>query len=266
MLYVSLTVWAILIICIFFEYIALTRYKKLNKDNKSYLATITHDLKNPASAQINMLNMLLNGKFGHLNSEQYEMIKLTQNSSKYISNLVGTILTDYECDSKIIKLNKTQFDLVELVDKICEENKSLYLDKNQILVFNHRNMDKCFIEGDKLQMARVIYNLLSNAVTYSNVGAKIDIFLYRYKNCVNFSIKNKSIPVSNKELKNIFNKFSKTKISRINKNSTGLGLYVSKRIIELHKGKIYAHCNSNGIYTFGFSISSKIKTKKAINN
>lgn len=256
MLYVSFVIWAILLLCVIFEYIALIKYKEENENNKSYIATVTHDLKSPTYAQINMLNMLLKGRFGQLNPEQYEMIKLTQSSSKYMSNLVGTILTNYECESNAIKLNITEFDIIKLINKICDENNALYKDKNQELIFEHRNYNSCIVKGDELQIERVIYNLLSNAVIYGLNNSKIKISLKIHHKNIIFTIKNFSNPIPNKNLKNIFNKFSKSQTSKFNKNSTGLGLYVSKRIIQMHKGQIFAHCNKNGIYTFGFILKN----------
>lgn len=228
------------------------KYKNLNKDEMSYVATLTHDLKSPARAQINMLNLLMKGKFGELNPKQYEMLKLTCSSAKYMSNLVGTVLSGYRYGLNSVALNKSDIDLVSLVNSVIEQNVLLISEKELNLIFNH--CEKCIISGDRLQIERVIENLLSNALTYCFANTDIFISLSCNNGFVDFSISNKSYYIEPKELKNIFNKFSKTSNSRLNNGSTGLGLFTAKRIITLHGGQIYANSTPDGICTFGFRL------------
>ena len=244
----------ILIICTIYEYITLNKYKNLNEKNKSFLAAISHDLKSPTYAQINMLNLLLKGNFGKLNPEQYEMIKLTCTSSKYMSRLVGNILTNYEYEAHVLKLQKTEFDLCKLIKKVCNENKYLADDKNQTITFVPR-IESCIIKGDELQIERVVLNLLSNAIKYGFENSPILITLNETGEKIHFSITNKSNPITRKDLKQIFNKFTKNKNSNI--NSTGLGLYIARKIINMHNGEIYAHSNNNGDCTFEFLLKSE---------
>lgn len=231
---------------------ALHKYKLMTIKEKSLLAGVTHDLKTPTSAQINMLNLLLKGQFGKLNPEQYEMIKLTCGSSKYVSNLVNTILTGYETETNSLKLNITKFDITQLIEKICTQNKFLLANKEQTIIFNCHNSINVF--ADKLQIERVIYNLLSNAINYGNKKSTIIINLKKEYYGIKFSITNKSKHISTKELKNIFKKFSKTENSLLNNDSHGLGLYVAKNIIDLHHGMVYAKSLPDGTCIFGFRL------------
>ena len=201
-----------------------------------------------------MLNLLLKGNFGKLNPEQYEMIKLTCTSSKYMSRLVGNILTNYEYDAHVLKLKKTEFDLNILIKRVCEENKYLADEKEQSIVFVSK-LKECIMQGDELQIERVILNLLSNAIKYGFKNTPIIITLDKIGENIHFSITNKSNPISRKDLKNIFNKFTKTKNSNI--NSTGLGLYIARKLIQMHNGKIYAHSNSDGECVFEFLLKTE---------
>ena len=233
----------------------LKKYKYITAKEKSLVAAVTHDLKNPTRAQINMLTLLLKGQFGTLNSQQQEMIRLACGSSKYMSNLVGTILTDYQADERVLKLNKTKFNLENVVEEVCDVNRYLAKDKGQKFVINCRaNVGDIY--ADKLQIERVISNLVSNAIKYGNRNSKIIITLKRLDNTIKFSIANKSSPIPKNELKYIFNKFAKTKTSHFLSDSTGLGLYIAKNVINLHHGKMYAKSLPDGTCIFGFRISA----------
>ncbi len=253
MIYISLVLIVLLISFLIVQRVIIQKYKELNFFEKSFIASLTHDLKSPASAQINMLNLLLKGNFGKLNPQQYEMIKLTCSSSKYMSNLVGNVLANYECDTNSILLNKKYFDIIKLVHEILMQNQYLISDKN-LKIFFTPIVNSCLVYADELQIERVINNLLSNAITYSLKNTNILINITQETKFVEFSISNKSNPISEKELKNIFQRFSKTNNSKYNRYSTGLGLYSSKRIIDMHQGTIYAKSTPDGICTFGFRL------------
>lgn len=237
------------------------KYKTMNKDEMSYVATLTHDLKTPANAQLNILNLLLKGQFGELNPKQYEMLKLTRSSVKYMSNLVGTALSDYKYKCNMLTINKTYFDLVSLINAVIKENESLVEEKELNVLFKYPPQG-CCIYADKLQMQRVIINLISNAINYSFSENTILINLDYNNDFVSFGISNKSYYIKPKELKNIFNQFSQTKNSVINKNSTGLGLHTARAIVKLHGGNMYAHSTPDGICTFGFNIPIKSTNKE----
>ena len=265
MLYITIFIISLLISFLIYQTKVILKYKKLENREKSFLASITHDLKSPTRAQINMLNLLLKGYFGKLNPQQYEMIKLTCNSSKYVSNLVGTLLTDYKYETSTIKLNKKIFDIIKLVNTIITENKYLIKEKDLNIIFTSQNTT-CNIFADELQIHRVILNLLSNAINYGIKGTNINIRIDENYKFITFSISNKSNPVTQKEIKNIFNKFSKSKNSELNKNSTGLGLYTVKKIISLHKGSILAKSSIGGTFTISFKLNKNNEQIKTIHH
>ena len=238
---------------IIIQILVIVRYKKIIASTKLVIASVTHDLKNPIIAQINMLNLLLNGKFGDLNAKQYEMLKLTFNASNYMFTLVNNILLGYESESTNFHLYKSKFDIIRLIKDICDDNISLCTQKNQTVKLNY-SMPECFIYADKLQIKRVISNLLSNAINYGNSNSSITINLLNKDDIVDFSVSNKSSYISPKELKKIFDKFAKTSSNRLNKASSGLGLYIVKKIVSMHKGEIYAQSEKDGVCTFGFRI------------
>lgn len=239
--------------------------KELEQRKDSFVATLTHDLKSPTIAQMNMLDLLLNGHFGELNTTQKEMIQLTYTSCMYIVELVSTILTTYSCDCCKLQLNIEEFDFIELINSICSYNSYLATEKEQKIIFNH-NMSQCFILGDKLQIKRVIANLMSNAITYGFTKSNIIIDVVQTDENIEFSITNTSLQIPENDLKKLFKRFTKTEMSHFNKVSTSLGLYLSKQIIDLHKGEIYAKSYPDGTCIFGFRIANKHKANLLVAN
>ncbi len=230
--------------------------KELEALKQSFVATLTHDLKTPTTAQLSTVNMLLDGVFGKLNPEQFNMLSLTKDSCQYMSDLIATIMDTYNFEYGKIELNSENFDIVSLISEICNSSKILTMKNNQTIKFLNQ-FDKFFVYADRLQIKRVIVNLLSNAITYSYSNSPIEIGLEYDDEFINVFIKNKSKQIPASELKTVFDKFKRTKFSRFNKAATGLGLYLAKQVIDLHEGKIYAESYEDGTCIFGFKLPKK---------
>lgn len=231
--------------------------QEAEKQKQSFLATLVHDLKTPTNAQINTLKLLKSGTFGQLTTEQYHMIELTHDSCRYMSDLISTIMETYNCDYGNVHLQKSEFDISELIIELCESVKTLAMYNHQQIKFTMNQ--SCTIYADKLQIKRVLQNLLSNAITYGFKNTTIEIILKTNKNSIEISVKNISKQIPQNELATIFDKFKKTNFSNFNKASTGLGLYLSKQIVNLHNGKIYAESLDDGTCIFGFRIPAATK-------
>ena len=95
-----------------------------------YIATLTHDLKNPVQAQLMSLKMLTEGVFGELNREQKEIVAMITESANYMYEMLYSILTTYKLDNGVIKLDKKFFTPEGLLHKCINEAKTLAMSKN----------------------------------------------------------------------------------------------------------------------------------------
>ena len=230
--------------------------KTSQKDKDTYIATLIHDLKTPAFAQIRTLNLLLEGYFGELTDEQKEILKETLLSEKYMTEIVSDILNVYKYDCGEMKLKKQFFNIADTLNDVYKSLNPLAEERNQKININYHCSNLIYF-GDKLQITRVMTNLISNAIKYGFPNSVINVNLSYNSKEIYFAVENKTVPIPKEKLSHIFEKFTGG-MTHYNSASTGLGLYLSKKIIEIHNGKIFAKCTDDGLCTFGFKL--KVKT------
>lgn len=259
----------VLLLCLLLQSRVIEKYKSgqpnknlifsfLNKRNQeTYFATLIHDLKTPLFAHIRTIKMLLNGTFGSLTPEQCQILKEILASENYMADIVTNILTAYKCDCSELKLFKQTFDIAGVLNTIYESVKSLAQERNQVLQINYK-CSSLYSYADKLQITRVMTNLISNAIKYGNPDSVIIVDLINDNNTVIFKVENRGQPIPKEKLKKIFDKFTGG-MSHYNSAGTGLGLYLSKKIIQMHGGEIFAQSLDDGTCTFGFMLKSNPK-------
>lgn len=237
--------------------------KNLEERKKTFVATMTHDLKTPTLAQINALDLLLKNCFGEVSNIQRDILNQIKSSCKYMSNLIFTILDTYLYDNGSVKLKYESFNIEELINETINEISNLLIEKQQTIKI-HSSASSNIVIADKFQIKRVILNLISNANNHSFPNSEIEVYLSDTdnSNSINIDITNKSHYISDDALSDIFTKYKQTQNAKFRKTSTGLGLYLSKQIIESHNGEIHATSSKRkGTSTFGFSIpKSPIET------
>lgn len=216
--------------------------KALDNNNlKDYIATLAHDLKNPLLAQIRTLELISSEKFGKITPETKEMIDLVLESSFFMKNLLFSSLDNFKKENLNNSLNKTVFDLSDLIKRCINELSSLTADKNLVIVCNFK-ADRKEIFACESEIRRAITNILTNALTYafSNTKIQVNVLGGVDKVRVEFITISPKIPDSLKD--EIFKSYVGSNI--------GLGLHSAKKIIESHFGSIGLECfgNQNNFY------------------
>lgn len=229
-----------------------TAFKEIEKQKETFVATLTHDLKTPIRAEIRAMELLLKGNFGSLNEEQVSIIKDTLCSSKYMFNMVDNLLCTYKNEAGNIVLQKENININELIISCGSELKHLIEDKKQQLQFNFKK-EKLIAFIDLIEIKRVIINLLSNAINYSYENDDITISSDIVDNQIIISVKDNGKGLSESDLKTLFNKYNSF-AKKFRQVGTGLGLYLSKQIIEAHNGKIWAESEEGKGSIFTFSL------------
>lgn len=226
-----------------------------NNQISAYTATLIHDLKTPILAQINALDLLLNGNFGTINEDQKEILEQIKESCEYAKNLVHSILDSYLYENGQFNVKTEIFDWNNLIENSINETSTLANNKNQKIILKS-NIKEQNVYADKFQLKRVIVNLISNAVKYGFKNSTIEIETKQDRKNLIFNVKNQSNYINLSDSKKLFNKFQRDKRGD-SEISCGLGLYLVKQIIKAHKGKVYGRCDKSGECNFGFSIPKK---------
>lgn len=230
--------------------------KELEGSKTSYIENLTHDLKTPTYAQIRAADLLLSGLFGELSEEQKEIITQIKSSCNYMNDLIFTILDSYHYENGQTKINPEKFDIVKLVRETSNEIYNLLSVKGQQIRI-YPDQKEIYVVADKFQIKRVIVNFLGNAITYGFKNSIININIKNGKTSIKLNIRNKSEYIPEDTLKEIFKKYKHNKNAKYQKAATGLGLYLSKQIIDAHNGNIYAKSDIKQNCDFGFELPKK---------
>ena len=206
----------------------------LNKEN--FLATVAHDLKTPINAGINALNLLLDKNLGSLEGDQQEIVEDLLFSTRFMQDMVENILCKNKIDNNKIVLSRQIYSIKEIVEHSIELTKYILAPKKQKIYF-FCEIENTLLSLDFLEIKRAIQNLIVNASEYSDEGSKILIRLSEKKDKVYLIVQDFGKGINLENQKDVFNEFMS--LAKKNKRvGTGLGLYITKRIIEAHGGSV----------------------------
>jgi two-component system sensor histidine kinase/response regulator len=237
------------------------KLKQLQDERDCFIETLTHDLKTPVRSEIKAMELLLKGHFGTLNPSQFEVLEEILNSSNYMFFMLDSILSKYKIDKNKVNLLPTEFSLNELIQDCIKEVRILFENKKQNISICFENKQEK-INADYVAIKKTILNLLSNAIKFSPENSNIEIKVFDNAEEVDISFIDNGIGIANNDLKNIFEYQTKNK-KRFKQVGSGLGLYISKKIIEMHGGNIIVQSNQGKGSNFTISLpKNKIIAKK----
>lgn len=236
--------------------------KRICEERETYIATLSHDLKTPTIAQIRAIELLLSGQMGKLNPEQTEILNLTLDSCKHMYDMIYTLLSTYKFENGEITLNYSSFDINSMILESISEISNL-ADDNSIKIEFISSESIAKICADKMEIKRVIVNILSNAVNYAYPSTTVYVATQITGNKIEVKVQNSSAYITPENMSKLFRKYV-THSEKYNKVGMGLGLYLSKKIIHAHKGKIIAESSQKQQKAvFGFIIP--VSRDKSVN-
>ncbi len=206
----------------------------LLKQKDEFVNQLGHDLKTPLMPLSTLIPLLIQKEKDKTKREWLEVLE------RNVDYMKGIVIKTIE----LAKLNspKTKFSLEEinLKDEITRtiENK-VTLFENKKIKINNNISENYNVQADKLRLEELLTNILENSIKYNKVGGEITINAERNKSFVKVSIKDTGIGMTDNQIRHIFDEFYKADQSRHDFESSGLGMTISKRIVERHNGKIW---------------------------
>ncbi len=239
-----------------------TELQKQAMQLEDMMASFSHDLKTPLIAAEVNLKHLLEGSYGEISENQKEIFELMLTSNENALNLVKNLLRIFKYETQSYRLLARSVKIDVLFQKALIALQPLINEKSISVEFNDFDKSKT-IECDPFEIERVITNILSNAIKFSKQNSKIEIEILHNNQLLLVSIKDHGIGIAEDKMMNLFNRFWQSKQHTPNTHGTGLGLYLARKIIDAHGGKIWAESKE----TEGTCVSFQIPTTiEAINH
>lgn len=209
---------------------------KLESTRRSFVANVSHELRTPMTTIGGFIDGIIDGTIEEDKREYY--LKIVSNEIKRLARIVQSMLSLARLESGEQKVNLSNVDLFSTVcnSVISQEQR---INAKNVTISGLEDAEKTVVEADGDLIYQAVYNLIDNAIKFVNENGTISFSFERRDGEAVLKIRNTGEGIKPEELKYVFDRFYKVDRSRsINKNGSGLGLYIVKTIIDIHNGKI----------------------------
>lgn len=226
---------------------------QLQQQREDFVATLTHDLKTPVSATNRAVRLILSGDFGELSGDLREILETILQSNTTLYGLVQTLLDVYRFDSGVKVMDIKECNLAGIISQLVTEIMPLAQEKKVRLQAVLPGDIDC-INCDQEEIRRVVQNLIDNSLKFTPPNGTVSVALTQNADTTTVSVKDsgKGIPAEN--MSKLFQRFWQAGSSGRYYASTGLGLYLARRIIEGHGGRIWCESVVGEGSTFSFTL------------
>lgn len=235
--------------------------KETERLRDDFIATLTHDLRTPLLAAIQTLKFFLDGSLGELSEQQTVLLSTMLQSNEDLLGLVNALLEVYRFESGKLNLCKTVFNINDLVQQCYDELLPLAKQKDIKFTINGDLSEELLVDADRAEIKRVIMNLCGNAVNYTDKEGSIDLYVKAQNGDFIFSVVDSGNGIPKDDIPHLFKRFSQG-TSKKRSTGTGLGLYLSRQIVEAHGGKIWVESKMNKGSEFSFVLTNVVAASR----
>jgi len=233
------------------------RLAEANRMKSEFVSIVSHQLRSPLSNLRWALELLMSGKIGKIEEKQLEYFTILKENSNRMKELIEDLLIVSRIETAKLLIKKMEFSLEDLVKELIKELTPFALASNvEIKFLNKEDLPKVF--ADPSQIRLVIENLLDNAIRYIKGIGVVEIKIESQEKNIYFEIKDNGVGIPKEEQKYIFQKFFRSEnVLKYQTQGSGLGLYISKAIIEKLGGEIGFKSQGGIGSTFWFTLPIK---------
>ena len=221
------------------------RLRELDHLKSSFLANMSHELRTPLNSIIGFTEIILEGIDGPLTEFMDGDLKIIRKNGKHLLSLINDVLDMAKIEAGRMSLTYERFMLDELLEDVVDITSSLAHDKKLYLKVDSENLNEIELVADRIRLRQVLINLVGNAVKFTETGG-VTLHAEKKDGKLWLKVIDTGISVPTDKLETIFDYFSQVDTSTTRKaGGTGLGLPISRRLVELHNGQLFAE--SSGI-------------------
>ncbi len=240
--------------------------ERANRLKSEFLANMSHELRTPLTSIIGFSELLEEEVYGPLNEKQKQYTKDIFNSGNHLLSLINDILDLSKIEAGHMELDLGEHDVNELVQSVVELMKE-HMQKAGISCSINMAQELDFAYVDSRKIKQILFNLLSNAAKFTSVGGSIEVLVNDKEDMLEFSVKDTGVGITEENLDHLFKEFSQVDSSLTRRHKgTGLGLALSKRLVELHGGTIWVESKINVGSTFCFLIPKHCENPEVTTN
>lgn len=243
------------------------KLKILDKLKDEFVSVASHELRTPMTAIRSYVWMALHKSDIPLSQNLKRYLYRTLISTERLINLVNDMLNVSRIESGHIEIKPRSFDIVALVKEVMEEIKAKAMEKRlQLLVMEHK-LPPVFADPDKVH--EVLLNLLGNCLKFDYPGGQISVDFFTEGKEIQVSVKDNGLGITREDLGKLFKKFGRLDNSYVSistSGGTGLGLYISRSLIEMMHGKIWAESegrDKGSTFSFSLPVATNELTRNA---
>ena len=216
------------------------RLRELAEMREEFLALTTHDLRSPLTVISGVISFFTSGRLGELSPEQKNMVGMMERNTQNLIELVNDLLDAAKLESGSLQLELADVDLAALVHEITEPFAQLAREKNLTLAQEAISADLPAVRADRAKLRRVIVNLLSNALKFTPKGGRVSVVVERAGDeRVRVAVADTGVGIAPDDLPILFDKYEQARHRATRgEKGTGLGLYITRQLVELHGGEI----------------------------
>ena len=239
--------------------------EKANRLKSEFLATMSHELRTPLNSIIGFAEVLKDEVVGTISAEQKEYLSDIHGSGQHLLNMINSILDLSKIEAGKLELHYEEFPVQEAINEVLNTIIG-FSNKKGIRINTHIHEDVPSITVDKVKFKQIMFNLLSNAVKFTPENGRVTINASLMNQHVQIAVSDTGIGIKSEDMDKIFEAFRQLDASYARRyEGTGLGLTLTKRLVELHGGKIWVISEFGKGSTFTFTLPIKPVNKVGLN-
>jgi signal transduction histidine kinase len=230
--------------------------EETSRHKSEFLASMSHELRTPLNAIIGFSEVLREAMFGPVNEKQAEYLDDIISSGNHLLSLINDVLDLSKVEAGQVELEVGPFSLRQALERgVVMVREQATVEGVQVELSAGPEVD--VVQGDERRIKQVIFNLLSNAVKFTPAGGEVDVRAIRVNGEVRVSVADTGPGIAPGDHERIFEEFQQTDAGLERLEGTGLGLALSKRLVELHGGRIWLESELGKGSTFVFTLPAR---------